>query len=185
LGIFDDINMNVTYGTISPGVVKELYIGVILAAPETGVTGIELSVTGMLPADNILVTGIEGVTDPLPNVILGSLPAPAPGGNGGLNVAWSSCISGSRSLLKVSVVTFTGVEQNHALHVDQRYPPTSPEAPYPLLIRCDIPVFTKVRPTPGCYVMNWDGVTNPADGCGLIVDAVDEWTWTTLKQLFR
>jgi hypothetical protein len=187
LGIFDDINLTLNHGSITQGVVKELFIGVILAAPETGVTGIELSVTGMTPADNILITGVEGLTDPLPNVILGSLPAPADtvSGTGGLNVAWSSCISGSRALVKVSVVSFTGVSANHALKIIRRFPPTSPSAPFPLLIRCDIPVFTKVRPTAGCFVLNWDGVTNPADGCGIRIPAVGESSWTGMKQLYR
>jgi hypothetical protein len=190
LGIFDDINLNKNWGTVTPGALKDIYIGIRLGAGETGVTGLEFSVAGMRQTeDGILVTAVEGVTDPAPNIILGQIAAPADTtagstGQGGINAAWPSCIEGTRALLKVSFLAFAPLPTNKVLKVLRKYPPTAPDHPFPILIRCDNPVFTKVVVNPGCYVINWDETTPEPSGC-IAFTGVTAKTWSTVKEMYR
>lgn len=190
LGIWDEPELINNTGTISTGVPKDLYLGVRLAGSETGITGLEFSVTGLLLSSGFLVFPVEGLTDPLPNVTLGSVPAPADttassSGTGGMNVAYPSCISGSGALLKITILYSSATPlTNHVLKVIRKFPPSNTEFPYLLFTRCDAPEYTKVAVPGGCYILNWDGTTDPVNLCN-VETAVEESTWSGMKQLYR
>lgn len=193
IGLYDEPEMINNTGAVSAGVPKEIYVGVRLPETETGVTVIEFSVAGMRQIeDGILVISTEGMTDPLPNIILGSVPAPAdttiagdPNAANGVDIAWASCISvsGSRVLAKITFLSFSPVT-NKVFKVLRRYPPTNPLWPWPLFARCDAPVYTLVGVNGGCYIAGWDGTTDPVNLCQ-VETAVEENTWSGMKQLFR
>jgi hypothetical protein len=190
IGLFDDPALNKNFGDMAGGTPKDIYVGVILdAGTETGVTGLEFSVSGIRQAeDGILVLSVDALTaDPL-TISLGTAPAPADttstsSGTGGLNLAWATCQSGG-ALVKMSLLTFTGVGTNKVFKVLRKYPPSNPEYAVPLFTRCDGPLFTKVGVPGGCYIANWDGVTDPVELCQTHV-AVEKSTWSGMKQLFR
>jgi hypothetical protein len=188
LGIWDDPDLNKNFGTVTAFVPKDIYIGVRLAAGQTGITGLEFSVTGLTNADGVLVTGVEGATEVPPSVLLGSPPAPADTtssstGTGGMNAAWPSCIAGSGALLKVSLLPLSPAP-NKILRVMHKFNPTNPNyGLLPIIIGCDNPTFTPARVTGGCYVLNWDGQTNPTE-CPLII-GVEPKTWTGVKTLYN
>lgn len=195
LGIWDDVNLNANHGNVTAGALKEIYVGIRLGAGETGVTGIEFSLAGMRQVeDGVLITGIDGVTDPLPNVIL-----PAPGGTfaapadttasstgaGGGNVAWAQCIAGTRALVKVSFISFSPLPTNKVFRILRRFPPTNPvDFTTQMFVRCDNPTFTTVSTPGGCYVANWDGITGTVNGC-VVTTGVNESSWSGMKALYK
>lgn len=191
MGLWDEPEMIHNFGAVSAGTPKDIYLGVKLGAGETGVTTIEFSISNMRQVeDNILVVGTEGLTDPQPNIFLGSVQAPADtssgtAGTGGSNIAWPSCVtSTSQALIKITFLSFAPVS-NKVFVIKHRYPPTNTFYPYPLFTRCDPPEYTKVAVPGGCYIAGWDGTTNPVNLCAAKIGAVENETWTGMKQLYR
>ena len=180
------------YGTVTPFVPKDIYIGFKPGPGLPGLVVIEFSVSGIRQAeDGILVTSVEGLTSPLPNVILGSLQAPADTAatsvqTGGMDIAWASCITGPRSLVKFTILTFAPLS-NKVFRVMHRFPPTNPQYgnTNPIAIACDAPTFSPWRVLGGCYIANWDGTT-PVN-CQLIDVPVASTpaTWGSVKGMYR
>ena len=185
LGIWDhqDILSANRFGTMSIGVLKSVYVGVCLAPGETGISGAEFSVQGL---DGLFIAGFGAVTPA--TLLLGSVAAPAnETGTGGVNIGWANCLSGSRALVKIDLLTFSPVV-NRVLRVTHKYPPSN--ANYnlqPVVTRCDDPQFTAVRVTGGCYILNGDGF--PAPSCYPFGSActvgLSRSTWTQVKALYR
>ena len=188
LGIYDGADLNTNCGTVTPLTPKDLYLGINLSATEAGVTGIEFSIANMRQTeDGILVTATEGITSTPPNVLLGSVQAPADTSatsslTGGMNVAWPSCVAGIKlPLLKVTILTFSSIADK-VFTVMHKFPPSSPNFGLlgPVAIRCDGPVFTAVKISGGYYVANPSA--SPPKACRV---AVAPQTWGSVKGLYR
>ena len=193
LGIWNEPEMINNTGTITAGVPKDLIVGIRLAESEPGITGIEFSISGIRAAeDGILILPIEAVSDPGPAVIIGNPSVAAPADTseasteiGGSNIAWATCVSGTRPLVKVPIIYTGGTPLvNKVLKVLRRYPPTNLANPDKLFTRCDVPLYTSVLVPGGCFILNWDGSTNPVSLCE-VETAVETNTWTGMKQLYR
>jgi hypothetical protein len=192
LGLYDQPEMLTNYGTVTPLVPKDLYIGFKPGPEFPGLTGIEFSVSGLRQAeDGILVTAVEGITSPPPTIILGSLPAPADTAatsvqTGGMNIAWAYCITGPRGLGKFTILTFSPLS-NKVFRVMHRFPTTNPwyGLTKPVAIGCDAPTYSAWRVLGGCYIANWDGTT-PVN-CQLtdIPVAATPATWGSVKGMYR
>jgi hypothetical protein len=188
IGIYDDLALNKNFGAVTPFTEKEIYVAVHLGSGETGVTGLEFSVSGMRQAeDGVLVSEVSGITDPAPNLIIGTIQAPVDTltGSGGMNVSWPVCIpiTGSAPLLKIKFITF-GPVVNKVFQVHKRFPPPNPTYQTQLFTRCDAPNYTLVGAKGQCYVAGYDGTTPSPGGCPTITP-VEGQTWTGMKQLFR
>lgn len=184
LGLFDEIGMVNNFGAMGAGTPKDIYVGLRLGAAESGITGIEFSIAGIRQAeDGILVLAVEPVVPT--TIVIGTAPAPADTttsstGTGGLNIAWSSCVTGSQALVKISLLSFAPVT-NKVFRVKRKYPPGNPAFAAPLIVRCDAPNFTKAKVPGGCYIAGYTGTPLPA--CPPV--GVDEQTWSNIKGLFR
>ena len=94
---------------------EDLYVGVNLSATEAGHGDRVQHRQHASTEDGILVTATEGVTPIAPNVMLGSVQAPADTSatstqSGGMNVAWAACVGGTKlALLKVTILTFSPI----------------------------------------------------------------------------
>jgi hypothetical protein len=188
LGIWDGADLNTNCGTVTPLVAKDLYIGLNLTGAEIGITGLEFSISNLRQAeDGILVTATDGITEVPPNIILGSVVAPADTSatstqTGGINVNWPSCVSGTKlPLLKVTILTFSPITDK-VFTVMHRFPPTNPTFGLlgPVAIRCNAPEFTAVKISGGYYVANPSA--SPPRICKV---AVLPETWSTVKGLYR
>lgn len=189
MGLFDDVQLNQNFGDVASGTPKDIYLGLILdEATETGFTGLEFSIYGMRQAeDGILVLSADALTTDPPAATIGSIPAPADTSStststGGINIAWATCQQPG-AVLKIQILTF-GTLSNKVFKILRKYPPASPNYPNPSFFRCDFPVFTQVAIPAGCYIANWDGVTDPVELCAPHV-AVTRSTWAGMKQLYR
>lgn len=185
LGIYDDEQLTRNFGTIEPGVPKDLYIGLKLAPGQTGVTGIELSIAGISLLDNLFIVEFVGL--PQADAVVGTtVEAPADTtasstGTGGVNLAWTICQEGTnRAIARLSLLALGAVAPDHVLQVLRKFPPSDPRWLTPNLVKCDPPDYTVVRITGGCYVANPTG--NPVGRCQL---PVAEGTWSGVKGLFR
>lgn len=185
LGLYDDTSLTSNFGVSVPFTPKDIYLSIDLAAPETGITGIEFSIAGLAGTPLIVM----GVTPLIPaGVEIGSAPAPADtsaasSGTGGMYVAWWNCLADDRAVLKVRLLPVAPVV-NHVLRVMHKFPPSNPAYNLrPVLTRCDSPIFTPVRINGGCYVLNPDGAPTPSCPVGTV--AVESRTWTRVKELFR
>lgn len=184
LGIYDDAQLSKNFGTTTPFVAKEVFVGINLGNGRTGVTGIEFSITGFNPA-NVLVTNTEGATPVAPNVLLGSVGAPADTttGSGGMNAAWMECVVGSGPLLKLTLLPINATP-NTILRVLHKFPPSNPNfLQSPVITACDNPTYTPSRVKGGCYVLAWDGSTNPTE-CPLETPVAPS-TWSKVKTLYN
>ena len=192
LGLYDQPQMLTNYGTVTPMVAKDIYIGFKPGPGLPGLVVIEFSVSGMRQAeDGILFLSVEGITSPLPSVVLGSLLAPADTSatsvqTGGMDMAWSNCVSGPSSLAKVTFVTLAPIS-NKVFRVMHRFPPSNPHygKAKPVVVGCDAPTYSAWRVLGGCYIANWDGTT-PVN-CQLIDVPVASTpaTWGSVKGLYR
>ena len=185
LGLWDDLGMTKTYGRVSPGETKEIYLGIHYGSGYTGLTGIEFSVAGIRPTDGFVVVGVDGV-DPeffrIGNTILAPVDTSATSvGTGGLNFAWSHCLAGDQPLVRITLLCTAQVE-NQVIEVKRKYPTSNRAWRTPILTLCDDPYFHAVRLTAGCYVMNWNGDPIP---CLDIPVGTAPSTWTGVKALFR
>jgi len=146
IGIFDDPEMTLTSGSMR-GTTKRLYVAVDPRS-FSGTTGLEFSIVGLEP-----FTIVEQYLDS-PVIVLGSAPAPpdTTTGTGGVNVAWASCLKGSRVFLYLDLSTPTPPE-NHVLSVHKRFPPSNPAAAFPRHISCDCD-FCLYTTHGGTYVLN-------------------------------
>jgi hypothetical protein len=179
LGLYDEPQLEHAFGDIVPFVTKDIYLGVQFAPPETGLTGIEFSISGLQSGGNPLLTNLESVTTPPAAIILGNPFAPADtsatsAGTGGMNVAWSECHAGSQALLRLRLLAL-GPIANHVLRVMHRFPPTNPlyGRTNPIVVRCEANnSFVAIRVTGAEYVLNGVVATEGA-------------TWSGMKQLFR
>jgi hypothetical protein len=184
LGIYDDEQLTRNFGTIEQGVPKDVYVGLKLTGGLVGVTGIELSITGISLLDNLFIVEFVGL--PQADAVVGTtVEAPADttassSGTGGVNLAWSVCQEGSnRAIARLTLLALGPVAPDHVLRVLRKFPTSDPAWLTPILVKCDPPDYTPVRLTGGCYVANPTG--NPT-GCQL---PVAEGTWSGVKELFR
>jgi len=186
LGIYDDPTFTTNFGLSTPGVPKDVYLSIDFAGVESELTGIEFSIAGMRQdTDGILIIGIEEIT-PGANRI-GSIPAPADTtststGTGGMNIAWPTCLRNDRALARITLLHFEPLV-NHVFQVKRRYPTTNPTYHAPVFTRCDVPFFSAVRVTGGCYMLNWNG--DPNVPCAPTLIGIESEAWSGVKQLFR
>ena len=185
LGLYDDTSLSSNFGVSVPLTMKDIYLAIDLAAPETGVTGIEFSIAG-ITGTPLLVLGVTPLV-PTP-VTLGSPPAPADTsatstGTGGMDIAWQVCQTGDRALVKLTVFHINPVV-NQVLRVMHKFPQSNTDYRlHPVFTRCDSPTYTSVRINGGCYVLNPNGEPTPSCPVGTV--AVNSSTWSSVKQLFR
>ena len=185
LGIFDDIGVQNPSGTINPFELKEIYLGIVLPPGQDGVTSLELSIAGLPGSAEALVTleGVEPFSADLGSTINAPPDTSIAGDESspyGKVYGWSTCLSGTRALVKISIFPFAAVAPNTVYEVKRRYPSTYPPVRSPLIIGCDAPTYTAYRVSAGCYVANPSG--GPLPVC---TTAVQPATWTGVKQLFR
>ena len=185
LGLFDDTSLTSNFGVSVPLVAKDIYVSIDLSGAENQLTGIEFSIAGLTGTPLFVV----GVTPIVPtSVVIGSIPAPADTsattvGIGGIIMAWATCLTGDRALVKVSLLHTVPVS-NLAFRVMHRFPTSNGNYNrHPVLVRCDAPTFTAVRINGGCYVLNPSG--DPSTPCPIGTVAVTSRTWTGVKQLFQ
>jgi len=187
LGLWDEQGLVNNFGAMAAGTPKDIFLGVTVPAGETGLTGVEFSIAGMRQVeDGILVLSVT----PIPAAtVIGSVQAPADTsmsstGTGGANIAWSECqgiSGGSLAIARIQLLSFTPVVDK-VFKVKRKYP-VSNMMNYPfnaVLVRCDFPVFTTVKMREGCYIAGYSGA--PLANCSV---AVEEETWSGVKQLFR
>jgi hypothetical protein len=192
LGLYDQPQMLTNYGTVTPMVQKDIYIGFKPGPELPGLVVIELSVSGMRQAeDGILLLNVEGVTSPLPNVVLGSLLAPADTSaasvqTGGIDIAWQRCVAAPASLVKVTFVTMAPIS-NKVFRVMHRFPPSNPlyGLAGPAVVGCDAPNYSAWRVQGGCYIANWDGTTPVNCQVNDVPVAASPATWGTVKGMYR
>jgi len=191
LGLWDDTALSSNYGTVTTGVMKDIYLGLKLSGTETGTNTIEFSIFGMRSdTDGIVVTGTEWTV--MPAVTLGpSINAPADSsqsstGVGGITIAWAGCLTppvGESNLImaRITFLSFAPVT-NKVFTVMHKFPTSNTLYNFkPVLVRCDTE-FTSVRISGGCYVANWDGSTVlPCDR----KTSVQTTSWSAVKQLFN
>jgi len=189
IGLYDEVFLNKNFGDVTAGTPKDIYLGVYLdPATETGLTGLEFSIYGMRQAeDGILVLSVDALTPDPPALTLGSIPAPADTsststGTGGFNVAWATCQQAG-ALLKIQILTFSPLS-NKVFRVLHRYPPSNPLYTSAIFTKCDAPEFTATTMSEGCYIANWDGVTDPVQLCAPRVPVTTS-SWSGMKQLYR
>lgn len=188
LGIWDGPNIGVapSYGRITPGMTKDVYVGLCAdpAVLGTPVDAIEFSIEGIDREAGVFVVGSEFLTStaPLP---IGTYGAP-PGyfGVGGVLLIWYRPITMTGAFLKLSLVTL-GPLTNHILHVTQRFPQRYVVGPYPVVYYHGDLGLVIVHG--GCYLLNWDGLGNPLcffqnPACTVGVTST---TWTAVKTLYR
>lgn len=190
LGIWDgpDIDSAPRHGHITPGVVKDVYLGLCASTASLGIAvdAMEFSIEGIDPADGVFVTGVEFLTR-IPPVQVGTFGAP-PGyyGVGGVLLIWDEPIAPSGAFLRLTLVTL-GPVVNRVLHVLQKFPQRFVEVgPFPAVWNYrDYLRFTRVNG--GCYLLNWDGTGNPP--CFFLnppcTVAVQPATWAAVKTLYR
>jgi hypothetical protein len=180
LGLFDQPQLLTNFGDIMPNVAKDLYLGIHFSPPVQGLAAIEFSIAGVRQVeDGILVIDVQGVTNPLPNVILGTVPAPADTSAtssqiGGMVAAWPDCVAGSQALLRIRILTFAPIPNGKRLLVMHRFPPSNPNygRAHPVIILCDEPTFTPFLVTGGDYILN-------------PVIQVEGKTWSGVKDLYH
>jgi hypothetical protein len=192
LGLYDNEARTLVMGNSTPGVVKTIYLGIDYAPPETELQGLEFSIHGMRSdTDGILILEQDWLVPPA--IILGSsISAPndtimGSMATGGLTIGWQNCLTGSRTLLRLSFVHFAPAV-NRVFKVMHKFPPSN--ANYfrlPVIVRCDEPNFTSVRigtHSRPCYILNWDGDPD-ALACVDGPVAVEPRAWSSVKALFR
>jgi hypothetical protein len=190
LGLYGDIGRTWNVGVAHPNFIHSIYLGLDLAAPETGWITLEFSIHGMRPAeDGIIITNVAWLTSTQPNIIIGTINAPADtsassAGTGGINVAWPTCVVGSQTVARIDYLFFAPLV-NKVFTVKRRYPPTNPAyLPRPLLYRCDDPNFTPAHLSTGCFILNWNG--DPAVlACLDGPVEVEPRNWSGMKALYR
>ncbi len=160
LGIWDDAALTSQTGTMAAFTAKDIYLGIKYAGAFDGLTGIELSISGIRQTeDGILVTSVTPLVPA--SVVLGGPIAPADTSatsseTGGMNIAWASCLTGDQALVKITLLTFSTIT-NKVLEVKHKYPPSNPEWHTPIFVQCDAPTYTATRVTGGCFGLNFTG----------------------------
>jgi hypothetical protein len=185
LGVYDDVTMTRTFGSIEPGIAKDLYLGVQLQGTFDGLTGLEFSIAGIRQdLDGIAVLETVGITTEPPSVVLGSPVAPRDTtvtsvSAGGMNVAWASCVSGqSIALMRIRILSFPVQPAGKSIQVTRKFPPSNVAYNNPVVVLCDAPVFTALVLSGGRYCFNVPGPDCPPT-------SVDGTTWSTIKSIFR
>jgi len=186
LGLWEDPALTVDRGTIQPNELKDIYLGIKLDGTADKLVGVEFSVAGLSLSDGLILVGAVPLGPRA--LVWGTVPAPADTsvrstGDGGVTVAWSSCLSGTQALMKLTVFTTSPVVDK-VLVVKRSYPPTDPGLGTPLMFSCDPPVYTARRVTGGCYVLNWSGSPVPCVNSHSVM-AVQNETWGAVKTMFR
>ena len=185
IGIWDDPALASNIGTIEPNIPKDIYIGIKFAGNYDRLAGMEFSIAGMrFEEDGITLLS---VTEIIPvGIQLGVFQAPADTSRtsietGGINLAWTLPVVGDNALLKLQILTFEPTTDK-ILRVKRRYPTTNPVYHTAIFNIPDPPIWSAVRASVGCYIMNWSG--DPMISCN-VVTSVEESTWSGVKQLFR
>jgi hypothetical protein len=179
LGIWDEMELTTTSGSIAVNTLKDVYIGIKLDPAQrfNGLTGIEFSIAGF--GQDLLVAGFDTIV-PTTRVPEGPQ-APADTSEtsqatGGVHISWSTCLRGSQPLAKLTLLAFSEIS-DRVLRVMHAFPPASPAWRTPVFTQCDAPVFTATRVTGSFYCLN------PGPHCP--IDAVESSSWSSIKQLFR
>lgn len=182
LGVWTDTNLQINWVDVPPFTPTVVYLGMQLGAGQTGVTGVEFSIHGFDSSTLIL----QDVTPLEPATVVGTAPAPADtsagsSGTGGMNIAWPGCMPGTRALASMTLLSLSTSITDRVIKVLRKFPPSSPNYNNkPVLVGCDIPVYTAARITGGCFIVNYSG--NPVGTCAL---GTAPSTWSGVKELFR
>jgi hypothetical protein len=186
LSFYAETALNANCGTVAAFTPTDIYLGLNLTGVETGITGIEFSVAGILVADGFVSATLTAITDVNPTM-LGDPKAPADTSatstqNGGMNIAWPSCQAGTHVALAKLTLVSLGATPDKVIKVLHKFPPSNPNYGIsgPVITRCDAPNFTAVKVSGGYFVVN-PGATPPFP-CVL---AVSPQTWSALKNLYR
>jgi hypothetical protein len=153
LGVYDDGAMTRTTGTISVFQIKSVYLGVRLSP---GVRIDQLDFEAVYPPGFTVIDVHPYVSGATYDV----------GGNTA-HVAWPTCVSGTRALFRVRVLTTTSVRNG----IVQLRNSTGRA--------CGTGAASSWLLPAGCYVLNPSGSAPP---CATAVTAA---TWTIVKELFR
>ena len=96
----------------------------------------------------------------------------------------SSCLEGNVALMKLVLYAVEDLE-DHVLVIKRSYPTTNSAWQTPVLVRCDPPQYSVARVSGGCYLLNPSGA---ALDCASMLHgelAVNQTSWSGLKQLYR
>jgi hypothetical protein len=184
LALYAEPTLSTNCGVIPGLAPTDIYLGLKLSGGETGITGVEFSVTG---TEGFLSATFTPITDLAPTV-LGDFKAPTDTSatstqTGGMNLAWGSCQLGTRlALAKISLFSLTALPDK-VLKVMHKFPPSNPNYGLsgPVLTRCDAPEFTGVKMSGGYFICN--ASATPPLPC--LVDAIQPQTWSAMKGLYR
>jgi hypothetical protein len=180
LGLYDDLQMTRTTGTIEPFIEKSLYLG-ITPADSFDLRYLEFSIAGLAQDPRFI---ISFPYEPLPiTIIQGSLAAPADTsvsttGTGGVTIWWLGCPR-SGALMWLGFICLEPVV-HRVLEIKRRYPPSSPLWNTPVYFLCDPPAYTPTRISGGCFILN----PTACDACPCPT-AVTTTSWSIVKALFR
>jgi hypothetical protein len=175
IGLWDDAAMTQPFGNITRYVPKALYVGVKLQDAMATFSAIELSITGLTPADGASISSDQCLTNPSYSAMFGTWLAPADTTQvGGIIVSWSSCMPANTALFRLTMQWFGPTPVNRVLRVTHRYPPSNPcfGLSNPIATACNPPWYDPYRVRGGSYVLN-------------PVVAIDGKTWGVVKELFR
>ena len=153
LGVYDDVALTRTSGSASVFQVKSIYLGVRLGA---GVRMDQLDFEATYPSGFTVIdvtAYVDGATYDV-------------GGNTA-HVAWPTCVSGTRALFRVRVLTTTSVRNGIVLLKNA------------VGNACGTSATESWTMPAGCYVLNPAGSTPP---CATEVEPA---TWSIVKGLFR
>jgi hypothetical protein len=149
--LFFDTHLTMRSISISPGQSGTLYVVADLTGLN-GITGAEFSISGW-PSTMTATPSYPNEPVTLGNPI-----------TGGVNIAYPSCRDSVKIVLcKIDYFAFGSVPPA-TLSVAQHSSPSSPLFPWPQILNCDEPTFTRTRVTPGRATINVE------NGCTVDVD---------------
>lgn len=168
IGLFFDPAGGTCSTSIAPFTPFTMYILAILGGPSAGgITGAEFRVDGLPPGWFATPTASNPpwnaqVANPF---------------TGGCNIASASCVPGAGGVVQLYMVSgfATSAVSNQYMSVQRHTTPSNPNFQCPLLVLCDIPVYTKVCVNGGVAIINGGNCTV----------GVEQTSWSTVKALFE
>jgi hypothetical protein len=146
--LFFDAHLTVRSTSISPGQSGTLYVAADLTGLN-GITGAEFSISGW-PSTMTATPSYPNAMSIVGNPI-----------NGGVNIGYPSCQDGMKVVLCKIDYFASGSVPPTTLSVAQHSSPSNSLFPWPQVLKCDEPVFTRNRVTPGAATINAAGVCSP------------------------
>ncbi len=169
IGIFFDSNGQECSGSAAAGAPVTLYVLLVPSGSTyAGITGVEFRVDAS-GASNYL---LSNEAQPSGAIKLGSALG------GGCNVAFSTCQTGSVTVLTFQVMNAGSGSADGTLRITAKTDPSNPNFACPLAVLCDAPTYTELCVDTGLALLNPSGSRSCTGGR---VPA----KWSGVKQLYR